>query len=457
MYAVLRALARVALSWYYGRIEVTGLSRIPSRGPVLLAGNHPNALIDALVIGVLVPRRLRMLAKATLFANPLAARALRGLGVIPLQRAKDVRRDDATSTPTADPARNAESFAAVTAALQRESAVLIFPEGISHDAPQLAPLRTGLARMAIAAHEAGVSDLTIVPLGLVFEAKEVPRSRVLLQVGDPLVVAALPSEARTVAALTAEVERRLRAVTINFANAEHAARITSLAHALAVLLAPVRTVGARTHDLADVARLTRRIARAAARLDDVQQSTTPMARALAERALAFETRFAAFRARLDTERIAIDDVGIDPGGTAGARFAVRESARALLLGPVGLWGRVNHWLPLRLTRWMALRGTQSRDEPAMRSVVLGALLVLTFYAVQTAAVAATVGGWWATGYALTLIPSASHDLRSGDRWRRARARARTYRRFRQEPALQSELMAEARWLREEAGRIEAAL
>lgn len=454
MYALLRALARVALSWYYGGVEVTGLSRVPARGPVLLAGNHPNALIDALVIGVLMPRRLRMLAKATLFANPVAARALRGLGVIPLQRAKDVR---ATGDAVADPTRNAESFAAVTTALQQESAVLIFPEGISHDAPQLAPLRTGLARMAIAAVDAGVTDLTIVPLGLVFEAKEIPRSRVLLQVGDPIVLASLSSETRTVAALTAEVERRLRAVTLNFTSPEEASRITSLAHALAVLLAPVRSVGTRTHDLADVARLTRRIARAAARLDDVQRSATPMARALAERALAFETRFAAFRARLDAERIAIDDVRIDPGGPAGARFAVRESARALVLGPVGLWGRVNHWVPLRLTRWMALRGAQSRDEPAMRSVVLGALLVLTFYAVQTAVVASVAGGWWAAAYAVTLIPSASQDLRSGDRWRRARARARAYRRFRREPALQAELVAEATWLREEAGRIEAAL
>jgi len=454
-YALLRAIARVALSWYYGSVDVSGLERVPMRGPVLLAGNHPNALIDALVIGVFVPRHLRMLAKATLFGSPLSARVLRGLGVIPLQRAKDVRADDGATA--VDPARNAESFAAVTEALQREGAVLIFPEGISHDAPQLAPLRTGLARMALAARDADVRDLRIVPMGLVFEAKEAPRSRVLLQVGDPLALDTVPAEAATVAALTAEVDRRLRAVTLNFAHAEDAARITALAHALAVLLAPVRSVGRQTHRLADVVRLTRRVARAAARLDEARRSDAPLAAALAERALAFETRFAAFRARLDHERLGIEDVRIDPGGPAGVRFAVRETARALVVGPVGLWGRVNHWLPLRLTRWMALRGAQSRDEPAMRSVVLGVGLVLAFYALQTSAVAALAGGGWAALYALTLIPSAGADLRSGDRWRRARARARAYWRFRREPALQSELVAEATWLREEAGRIEAAL
>lgn len=454
LYRLLRAMARVALSWYYGSVEVSGLERVPLHGPVFLAGNHPNALIDALVIGVLVPRRLRILAKATLFAHPLAARLLHGLGVIPLQRAKDVAAADA---PTPDVDRNADAFAAVTRALGDGAAVLIFPEGISHDAPQLAPLRTGLARMALTARDAGVRAVAIVPLGLVFEAKEVPRSRVLLQVGDPLALDTLAPDGTTVPALTAEIDRRLRAVTLNFASEAEATRITSLAHALAVLLAPVRTVGQRTHKLADVVRLTRRIARASARLEEARRAQTPLAAALAERALAFEQRFLAFRARLDAEGLALEDVRIDPGGPAGARFVVRESARALVLGPVGLWGRLNHWLPLRLTRWLALRGTRSRDEPAMRSVVLGLGLVLGFYALQVGLVAAVGGPWWALLYGLTLVPSAGQDLRSGDRWRHARARARAYRRFRREPALQAALVAEATWLREEAGRIEAAL
>lgn len=471
LYRLLRAMARVALSWYYGSVEVSGLERVPVRGPVFLAGNHPNALIDALVIGVLVPRRLRILAKATLFRNPLAARLLHGLGVIPLQRAKDVGVEGAPATtptgseptdqvpaaPTPDPDRNADAFAAVTRALGDGAAVLIFPEGISHDAPQLAPLRTGLARMARAAREAGVRDVTIVPLGLVFEAKEVPRSRVLLQVGDPLALDTFAPDGATVPALTAEIDRRLRAVTLNFATEDEATRITSLAHALAVLLAPVRTVGQRTHKLADVVRLTRRIARASARLEEARRTETPLAAALAERALAFEQRFLTFRARLDAEGLALEDVRIDPGGPAGVRFVVRESARALVLGPVGLWGRLNHWLPLRLTRWLALRETRSRDEPAMRSVVLGFVLVLGFYALQVGAVAAVGGPWWALLYGLTLVPSAGQDLRSGDRWRHARARARAYRRFRREPALQAALVAEATWLREEAGRLEAAL
>ncbi len=438
----LRRLARIALDWYYGGVEAVGLERVPRDGPVFLAGNHPNALMDALVIGVLAPRRVRMLAKSTLFANPVAALLLRGLGVIPLFRARDVSPAEGVAAP--DPTRNAQSFRAVSEALAEQSAVLIFPEGTSHDEPQLAPLRTGLARMALEARDAhGVRDLVIVPMGLVFEAKEAPRSRVLLQVGQPIV----PDDASTVATLTADVDQRLRAVTLNFTSAEEAARITALAHTLAVLLAPVRPVGADEHTLADVVRLTRRIVRAAQRASGHTVA----------RIDAFERRFEAFRDRLAAEAVALEDVGIDVGAEAGTRFAIRELLLALLLGPIGLWGRLNHWLPITITRQLALRGVRTRDEPAMRSVVLGLVLVLAFYALQVSLVATVAGGWWAVAYALTLVPSAGHDLRYGDRTRRARARMRAYFRFRRDPSLQRALLAEADWLRHEAGALERAI
>jgi 1-acyl-sn-glycerol-3-phosphate acyltransferase len=407
---------------------------------VFLAGNHPNALMDALVIGVLVPRRVRMLAKGTLFANPVVAALLRGLGVIPLHRAKDAESGAARAE------RNAAAFREVARALAEDGAVLIFPEGISHDEPQLAPLRTGLARMATDARdEQGVRGQVIVPLGLVFEAKDAPRTRVLLQVGQPIAVDDLPP-GTSVATITALLEQRLREVTLNFERADDAARVTALAHTLAVLLAPVRPLGRTEHTLADVVRLTRRITRVQARQGDTVRA----------RVQAFEARFEAFRARLAQERIAIEDLGIDAGIRAGARFVRREVALALLLGPVGLWGRVQHWVPLRLTRWMALRGARTRDEPAMRSVVLGLGLVLGFYGLQAGLVARLAGPWWALAYALTLVPSASSDLRYGDRMRRAHARARAWRRFRRDPALQPSLLAEAAWLQREAGALEQA-
>ena len=75
VYALLRAIAGVALRWYYRDIQVEGLERIPRHRPLLLVVNHPNALVDALLVGWVVPRRVLITAKATIFANPIGGAA----------------------------------------------------------------------------------------------------------------------------------------------------------------------------------------------------------------------------------------------------------------------------------------------------------------------------------------------------------------------------------------------
>jgi hypothetical protein len=114
-------------------------------------------------------------------------------------------------------------------------------------------------------------------------------------------------------------------------------------------------------------------------------------------------------------------------------------------------------VPIQLARVLALRNVTSRDEPAMNTLVAGLVLVLGAYAVQTALVWWIVGPWWALVFLLTLVPSASSDLRYGDRTRRARARMRAYFTFRREPELQRVLLAEADALRREAGDLERAV
>ena len=142
LYELLKPVVGVALHWYYRSILTEGIERVPKDGPVFLAVNHPNALVDALVVGYAVPRRVRFTAKATIFANPLVARFLHAVGVVPLRRASDESR---AGTPAAtDAERNAASFEAVAEALAEEGAIVIFPEGTRQlpDTPADAPLRT---------------------------------------------------------------------------------------------------------------------------------------------------------------------------------------------------------------------------------------------------------------------------------------------------------------------------
>src|SRR3954470_18901511 len=123
MYALLRAIAGVALRWYYRDIQVEGLERVPRHRPLLLVVNHPNALVDALLVGWVVPRRVLITAKSTIFANPVAGFLLRWLGVLPLRRASDEARE--AGRGALDPSRNIETFRAVHDALAKQGTVLI--------------------------------------------------------------------------------------------------------------------------------------------------------------------------------------------------------------------------------------------------------------------------------------------------------------------------------------------
>src|SRR4051812_28557709 len=58
-------------------------------GPVLVVANHPNALLDPLVIFRIAGRPTRPLAKAPLFQQAFIGTLLRGLGGLPVFRPKD--------------------------------------------------------------------------------------------------------------------------------------------------------------------------------------------------------------------------------------------------------------------------------------------------------------------------------------------------------------------------------
>jgi hypothetical protein len=296
--------------------------------------------------------------------------------------------------------------------------------------------------------ERGVRGLRVVPIGLVFERKWLPRSRVLVQVGAPLALDGWtpPDGARGAQALTAEVEARLRAVTLNFETAKEEARTLAVARALAAAFERDRPLGRADTPLAAAVAVAHRVEAARERL--------AAGGALAPRAEAFLARLAALRQLAARHGVLLDDAEIATGLAAGARFTVREGLLALAAAPLALWGAVNHGLPLRLAWWIGRRERRSPDVPAMRTIVAGLGLVLAFYALQTAVVWWLAGAWWALAYLASLPAAGVVQLRFGDRARRALRRARTYRLFRRDPALRERFAAELAWLREEAVEIE---
>jgi 1-acyl-sn-glycerol-3-phosphate acyltransferase len=215
-----RALSRLLGSLWFRRMRVEGPA-LPE-GPVLLLLNHPNALLDPMVAAALLPRTPRFVAKATLWKQPVLRPFLALFRPIPVHRAQEGGDADAT----------ARTFSAVHDAFRNGDIVGLFPEGISHGMPDLAPLKTGAARLALSYGGA----LSVVPAGLVYGERRLFRQGVLLRVGEPVPYEAFQAqglEPENVRAFTARLREALKPLTLHGSEAER----LKLAQNLAWLLA----------------------------------------------------------------------------------------------------------------------------------------------------------------------------------------------------------------------------
>lgn len=325
-YRALRSLSRFLLAVFYRRVEVVGLERFPARGPVVVAANHPNGLVDAMVLVAGLPRRLVPIAKEPLFRNPLLAPFLRLMGAIPVHR----RQDEG-----ADPSRNREMFAAALEALRREHAILIFPEGVSQDEPRLAPLKSGAARLALGAVAA--SDRTIVvrivPVGLVAHEPGTFRGGwALAAIGDPIEVDATrdPDAKELTERIADTIEER-----ILLAADRHTVDLAQVA----------ASVGRDRPDAAedDAAQRTAWVRAALTTLDRLEREHPAQARELREEVEAYAR---------DVERLGLAGTRLPRTYRAGAilRYAVLEGGPILLGVPLAWLGLALHGLPWLLVR-----------------------------------------------------------------------------------------------------------
>ena len=210
--AVTRATAWATGAFY--RVERAGPG-LPD-GPTIIVTNHPNMLMDPLLVLRTAGRRVRTLAKAPLFRIPMFGQVLRAMDTLPLYRVQD----DPDQLP-----RNRRAFQEAVESLRRGGTLLMFPEGKSHSEPALAPLKSGVARMALEAEDQSGWRLgvKIVPFGLAYERKHRFRSRVVVGVGEPVGVGewrARYAENRSAAvkSLTAAVASALQEQTLNLSD-----------------------------------------------------------------------------------------------------------------------------------------------------------------------------------------------------------------------------------------------
>lgn len=179
-----RAFSWLSVRCYYRSFRVEGAERIPGEGPVLFVLNHPNSLLDPAALMLAAPRPVHFAAKGPLFAVPLLGGILRRLGAVPVDRPGD---------GGADGRRNLSALGRMAEVLRGGGACAIFPEGLSHADPELKPVKSGPARIALEAEEGEgwALGLRVVPVGLSFHPRQAFRGDVVVRVGTPFSVADL--------------------------------------------------------------------------------------------------------------------------------------------------------------------------------------------------------------------------------------------------------------------------
>jgi len=207
LYRAMPALSALMTRSYY-RVNISG--SLPSTGPMLIVANHSNSLMDPAFVVVAARRTVRFMTKHTLLQHKQIGWLIAAVGSVPVYRAMDNPKEVG---------RNFDSFRDVHAAIARGDAVGIFPEGTSHSASRLQPLKTGAARIALGAAQLAGSSFPIVPIGLVFRDRRSFRSSARVIVGDSCEWADLAAcgaqDKVAVRELTRRIEQSMLAVTLN--------------------------------------------------------------------------------------------------------------------------------------------------------------------------------------------------------------------------------------------------
>ncbi|PKN55862.1 MAG: hypothetical protein CVU56_19190 [Deltaproteobacteria bacterium HGW-Deltaproteobacteria-14] len=400
LYRGLRATVRAGMKAFYRTIEVTGSEHLDGARPAILASNHPNSIIDPLLLGLIERRQVAFCARDGLFKVPIFGRVLRSVGAIPISRPTD----------HAGKVDNAGAFAAAREVLSGGGVISIFPEGRTHQNLKVHQVKTGAARIALdaAAATGGDLDVAIVPVGLNYLVRQAFRSDVHVAFGEPIPVAEFVALNATdpraaVRALTARLEEALRELAIHVEEDEDE-RIIAQVTSLIVDIRAEEGLDAGGQTPAERTALVRRIVEAYRWLQELDPEQTAVLRRRLQRYLDERSGLG-----LGGNSNALQHRGQSARGGAGGWRATR---RYLVLGaPVAAYGMLNSALPYLTLRGLLRVADPRRDRQALFKFLTGAALYGGLWGAQVIVVAGALGPVVAIVYAATLPTSALFALR----------------------------------------------
>lgn len=159
-YHVCNFLFRTALK-LFASLQVYGIENVPQSGPLIVVANH-QSFVDPVLLGTVLPRRLRFLGKRSYFKGPIIRTILANYGAYPLNGSgKDLVALHWTFLQ-----------------LEMDRTVVIFPEGTRNPGRMKYVASPGVATIALK------SQAPILPVGITGTERMGPIWRYVLPTGE---------------------------------------------------------------------------------------------------------------------------------------------------------------------------------------------------------------------------------------------------------------------------------
>ena len=160
LYRLLYIPSKFALWIYCRHLSVNKRNMFSLKGPLLLAANHPNSFLDAMILSSLFRHPVHSLARGDAFANKFFTRLLLSLKMFPVYRVSEGVENLET---------NYETFEKCKEVFRKNGIVLIFSEGSCINEWKLRPLKKGTARLAQSSWQEGI-PLKVLPVGINYQS-----------------------------------------------------------------------------------------------------------------------------------------------------------------------------------------------------------------------------------------------------------------------------------------------
>lgn len=174
LYKILFYPTKLVLHFYCRKIFINKKEILSQKGPLLIASNHPNSFLDAVIVSTLFKKPVHSLARGDAFAGNFFTKILSSFNMLPVYRISEGPEKLGLNYSTFDSCKHL---------FEENKIVLIFSEGRCVNEWHLRSLKKGTARLAIDTWKNNI-PLQVLPLGINYNSFRFYGKNVFLNFGN---------------------------------------------------------------------------------------------------------------------------------------------------------------------------------------------------------------------------------------------------------------------------------